>query len=246
MVGGKCGSRGGEQTWGGSSFWRFDSVVLSSARGSKRKLECAGACSIWPIECRKGRAERSRIMGSSWKQTISVTRPCRSNLRSLESCLALPLPTLAGGLPIAPAFQASSVENHGRVSQNRRACLSQVISAPEDPVILGVGGCASVRLSPPLPLITDTPPRGQHPECLSRRRHPVGRYPGHTAPLDAIMRVPTRRQGRSRATYQFRVSGMRLSPRRERSPFPSLVSTTTAQPEDIKLALSRAEPPIRS
>ena len=71
----------------------------------------------------------------------------------------------------------------------------------------------------------------------------MGRYPGHTAPLDAIMRVPTRRQGRSRATYQSRVSGMRSSPRRERSPFPSLVSTTTAQPEDIKLALSGAEPP---
>lgn len=105
MVGGKCGSRRGEQTWGGSSFWRFDSVVLSSARGPKRKLECTGACSIWPIEYRKGRAERSRIMGSSWKQTISVTRPCRSNLRSFESCLALPLPTLAGGSQLLPRFR---------------------------------------------------------------------------------------------------------------------------------------------
>jgi hypothetical protein len=133
MVGGKCGSRGGEQTWGGSSFWRFDSVVLSSARGSKRKLECAGAWSIWPIECRKGRAERSRIMGSSWKQTISVTRPCRSNLRSLESCLALPLPTLAGGLPIAPAFQASSVENHGTGFPKPKGLLKPSDLGPRGP-----------------------------------------------------------------------------------------------------------------
>lgn len=69
---------------------------------------------------------------------------------------------------------------------------------------------------------------------------------GTPPPLDAIMRVPTRRQGRSRATYRSRVSGMQSLLKRERSPFTSLVSTTTDQPENIKLAPSGAEPPSLS
>lgn len=108
-------------------------------------------------------------------------------------------------------------------------------------------------LFPTASLALQTRPPSWRASRMSRRgaTHTLGGNGlswAHRPPLDAIMRVPTRRQGRCRATYQFRISGMRLLPRRERSLVylkgrSHLVSTTTAQPEDIKLALSRAEPP---
>ncbi|KAF4962819.1 hypothetical protein FZEAL_10972 [Fusarium zealandicum] len=64
---------------------------------------------------------------------------------------------------------------------------------------------------------------------------PHGRYPGHTAIPDAMLRVSTRRQGRFRATYQFRIAGMQPLPRTEQVASCNGRVSPTAQPEAIEL-----------
>lgn len=187
-------------------------------------------------------------MGSSSKQTISVTRPCLSNLRSSSPVL----PCRCRHWLRAP--NCSRVSSLFRRESRTGFPKPKGLLKPSD---LGPRGprhprswrvCQGASLSPAVPAYRHTPSWSACRMSLSEKtpRGPLSWT--HRPPLDAIMRVPTRRQGRGRVTYQSRISGMRLSLKRERLPFLSkvcshLVSTTTAQPEDIKLALSGAEPP---